>query len=133
MQRRRPNRPPTTFRVGGSIFHARTTVNQWVELVQQFSLFSDISPAASAIILAIAQEKHFSRRQKIFLEGKPITQVVLLTSGWVRETQLSPKGGAVILRLTGPGELVGPPGSSRRLSFDRAGSPIFKGTGMGCG
>jgi hypothetical protein len=26
-------------------------------------------PAACAIILAIAQEKHFSRRQKIFLEG----------------------------------------------------------------
>jgi CRP-like cAMP-binding protein len=43
----------------------------------------------------------------IFVEGAPCRQVLLLISGCVKTTQLGPTGCEVILRLSGPGELIG--------------------------
>jgi CRP-like cAMP-binding protein len=59
-------------------------------------------------MMSLAYEKTFVRRQKIFVEHDPVRQVVLLTSGCVKEMQVSQNGGEVILRLDGPGDLVGP-------------------------
>jgi len=75
--------------------------------VQRFALFSGIPLADCSKIVSSAQEKHFSRRQTIFFEGDPIRHIVLLLSGCVKVTQFGPNGQEVILRLNGPGELVG--------------------------
>lgn len=82
-------------------------MNQRVALVQRFSLFAGLSPADCASILTGAHERHFQRRQTIFLEGDPIRQILLLISGCVKVTQFGQSGSEVILRLNGPGELVG--------------------------
>lgn len=78
-----------------------------VSLVQRFVLFSDISPADCASIVSAAREKSFSRRQTIFVEGDPLQQILLLTSGCVKITQFGQNGSEAILRLNGPGEIVG--------------------------
>jgi CRP/FNR family transcriptional regulator, nitrogen oxide reductase regulator len=82
-------------------------MNQRAISVQRFALFSGIPLADCIKIVSTAQEKHFSRRQTIFFEGDPIRHIVFLLSGCVKVTQFGPNGQEVILRLNGPGEMVG--------------------------
>jgi CRP/FNR family transcriptional regulator, nitrogen oxide reductase regulator len=82
-------------------------MSQRAASVQHFALFSGIPLADCIKIVSAAQEKHFSRRQTIFFEGDPIRHIVFLLSGSVKVTQFGPNGQEVILRLNGPGEMVG--------------------------
>lgn len=75
--------------------------------VQQFAAFADISLADCVAIVSSAQERQFARRQTIFFEGDPVRHVVLLVSGCVKVTQLGANGNEVILRLNGPGDVLG--------------------------
>ena len=87
-----------------------TALSQRAALVQQFPVFSNISLADCREIVSTAYEKEFSRRQTISLQGDPVRQVLLLISGCVKVTQLGQNGTEVILRLSGPGEIVGATG-----------------------
>jgi CRP-like cAMP-binding protein len=78
-----------------------------VEWMQSLPIFFNLTPTECKDVVAGAHEKEFSRRQTIFLEGAPCKQVILVLSGCVKTTQLGPSGCEVILRLSGPGELVG--------------------------
>jgi CRP/FNR family transcriptional regulator, nitrogen oxide reductase regulator len=98
---------PTLSSAGRSSFDSRTTMSQRVALVQQFALFSGIASADCTNILSTAHERYFSRRQTISFEGDPIRQVLLLTSGCVKVTQFGQDGKEAILRINGPGEVLG--------------------------
>jgi CRP-like cAMP-binding protein len=78
-----------------------------VEWLRQLPTFLNLSTAECKDIVAATHEKEFVRRQTIFIEGAPCRQVLLILSGCVKTTQLGPSGCEVILRLSGPGELVG--------------------------
>lgn len=78
-----------------------------VEWMQSLPIFFNLNASECREIVAGAHEKEFARRQTIFLEGAPCKQVILVLSGCVKTTQLGPSGCEVILRLSGPGELVG--------------------------
>lgn len=86
----------------------RATLSQRAVLVAKFPLFAGVSQTDCAAILSLAYERSYSRREKIFFERDPVTQVILLVAGCVKEMQFSQNGGEVILRLDGPGDLVGP-------------------------
>jgi len=75
--------------------------------VQHSSLFANISQSDCRQIVAAAQERKFSRRQTLFLEGDPVRDIILLTSGCAKIMQFGQNGSEVILRLSGPGEVVG--------------------------
>ena len=75
--------------------------------VQQFEAFAEIPMADSISIVSSAQERQYPRRHTLFFEGDPVRQVVLLTSGFAKITQLSANGQEVILRLNGPGDVLG--------------------------
>jgi CRP/FNR family transcriptional regulator, nitrogen oxide reductase regulator len=77
------------------------------KLVQGFALFSGISPSDCAGIVSTAREKRFLRREAIFAEGDPVRQIFLLLSGCAKVTQIGLNGDEVILKLNGPGEIVG--------------------------
>ena len=81
-----------------------------VDLMQLSTLFSGLSPAECAIIVGGAQKRSFSRRQTIFFEGNPIRNILLLVSGCVKVSQFGHNGSEVILRLNGPGEVLGTDG-----------------------
>ena len=85
----------------------RTSPGEKIALVQKFALFSDISPADCATIIAGGREKRLFRRQNLFSAGDPVEQVFLLLSGSAKVTQVGFKGSEVILRLNGVGDLVG--------------------------
>ena len=79
-------------------------------LVRHFPLFSDIPGTECREILSAAHEKHFARRETLFLEGDPVRQVILLTSGTAKVVQFGQNGTEVILALRGPGDVVGTTG-----------------------
>ena len=80
--------------------------NQTAQLVSRFPLFSAMPLEECAKMIALAQLRNFERGKAIFFEGEPIRQVVLLTSGCVKLSQLGAQGQEVILRIIGPGETL---------------------------
>lgn len=93
-----------------------TQINPKGARVPHLPLFSSISPTACGEILSAAHEKVFSRGQTIFFQGDPEEQEILLTSGTVKVTHMGEDGTEVILRLSGPGDLIGATGlGSTRL------------------
>jgi CRP/FNR family transcriptional regulator, nitrogen oxide reductase regulator len=80
-------------------------------LVQHSPLFSSISALECREIVSAAHEKHFTRRQTLFLEGDAVRELILLTAGSAKIVQFGQNGTEVILSLKGPGEVVGTVGS----------------------
>jgi CRP-like cAMP-binding protein len=76
-------------------------------LPERFLLFSNISLRDCEEIVGAARELSFQRGQTIDIEGDAIRRVVLLTCGSVKVIQFGENGTEVILKLCGPGELVG--------------------------
>jgi CRP-like cAMP-binding protein len=75
--------------------------------VQPFAAFADIPLADCIAIVSSATERLFSRWHTVFFEGDAVRQCVLLVSGCVKITQLGANGSEVVLRLTGPGDVLG--------------------------
>jgi CRP/FNR family transcriptional regulator, nitrogen oxide reductase regulator len=75
--------------------------------VETSPLFTDIPPSDQAKIVSAAISRKFVRRQTIFIAGDPVKEILLLTEGCVKITQLGENGSEIILRLHGPGELLG--------------------------
>lgn len=84
-----------------------------VDLVQRFETFSELSAADCGVIISEAQEVHFQRHSTIFNEGESATQVALLISGCLKAKQGGTNGPEVILRLNGPGDVLGAVGNQR--------------------
>lgn len=71
------------------------------------AVFSGILPADYASIAAAARVKQYSRGEILYFEGDPVQQVSLLTSGFVKITQLGLRGAEVILQVAAPGDVLG--------------------------
>jgi len=89
-------------------------------------LFAEISLNDRAQIMGAARERQFSRGQTIYIEGDNQRQVVLLTSGSAKMIQCGQDGSAVILRLCGPGELVGTLGVSLQAKYRSTSQAVTK-------
>jgi CRP-like cAMP-binding protein len=70
-------------------------------------LFSGVSTSDYAAIAASARVKEFARGEMLYFEGDSVRQVLLLTSGFVKITQLGLGGAEVILRLGAAGDVIG--------------------------
>jgi CRP-like cAMP-binding protein len=100
-----------------------------VDSVQRFEVFSEIPSADCAAIVADAQEVQFHRHTTVFSEGSPATQIALLVSGCMKVTQ----GGEdqeVILRLNGPGDMLGKLGSPTRVNHLYATNAVQASTAL---
>lgn len=83
------------------------SISRRAALVQRFPLFANVSEADCREILSRARQCEYSRHQTIFVEGDPVGNLVLLTSGSARLVKVGQNGAEVILRLVGPGGIVG--------------------------
>ena len=108
----RSHAPGVTIRVGSPDRQHQSPNHYWAKRVQNFPLFAGISPQDRATILGVARERQFSRGESLSIEGDQLKQVILLTFGSAKMVQCGQDGSAVILRLCGPGELVGTLGFS---------------------
>jgi CRP-like cAMP-binding protein len=100
-------RPEIPARTGPASVIVQGPQNYLVSRVQHFPLFAGILPQECSSILGAARVRPFSRGQTIYLEGDQQRQVMLLTFGSAKMVQCGEDGSAVILRLCGPGELIG--------------------------
>lgn len=73
------------------------------------ALFTGLSKNECMEIAACARTRSFQRDELLFMQGQTVRQMVLLQTGSVKLTQLSPNGSEVILWMNGSGEPVGVP------------------------
>jgi CRP-like cAMP-binding protein len=85
----------------------RNSASQRIEAINRFALFAEVPTADCQSIVSMAGERRFPRRETMFSEGNPVRDVVMMLSGCVKVTQTGLNGNEVILRLNGPGEIVG--------------------------
>jgi CRP-like cAMP-binding protein len=119
-----------TVRVGPIATPRGVPQNTWVTRSQHFALFTDISAQDRTVIVSAARERMFSRGQIIHIEGDDMRQVVLLTSGYAKMVQCGQNGSAVILRLCGPGELVGTLGVTMQARYRSTPQAIASSTAL---
>jgi CRP/FNR family transcriptional regulator, nitrogen oxide reductase regulator len=79
---------------------------------RRFSMFRDLAPHSISDIVKLSNKKSFSRLQQVLVGAECCQQVALLTSGIVKVVQCNDAGKPTILKLAGPGELVGTIGLS---------------------
>ncbi len=70
-------------------------------------LFSGLLAGDYTGISAAARVKEFTRGEMLYFEGDSVRQVMLLTSGFVKVTQIGLGGAEVILRLAAPNDVIG--------------------------
>src|ERR1700722_3933726 len=80
-----------------------------VELIRSSAMFAGLKPKAYIDILSCAMVRVFARGEIIFLQGHPVREHVLLSSGMVKITQVGASGIELLLWINGPTETVGIP------------------------
>ncbi len=118
------------FHRGGNTLTPTVVSTSKIAMAQRSALFADISAADCNTIVGSAHERQFARRHTIFLEGDPIRQILLLTSGCVKVTQFGQSGCEVILRLCGGGEVVGALGLSAQGTHCSTAQVLDNATGL---
>lgn len=83
------------------------TLSERVVLMCGSALFAGLTQAECREIAMAARARSFARDELLFMQGQPIRSLLLIESGSVKMTQLSPSGNEVILWMNGKGEAVG--------------------------
>lgn len=73
------------------------------------ALFTGLSERDCMKIASCAKARSFARDEVLFMQGQPVRNLMLIQSGSVKSTQLSPSGNEVILWMNGSGDAVGVP------------------------
>ena len=90
-----------------SLVHRKNGDNSGGIVGQPPPLFAGILPADYSRISAAARVREFERGEMLFIEGDPVQQVYLLTSGFAKINKLGLSGSEVILRFSGSGDVLG--------------------------
>ena|ERR1700730_18505964 len=75
--------------------------------LERSPLFSGILPEDCMRILGAARVKEFTRGDRLCIEGDSVQQILVLTSGFAKVTQLGLSGAEVILKFSVPGDVIG--------------------------
>lgn len=70
------------------------------------ALFTGLSQQECTEIASCARARTFARDEILFTQGQPVQSLILLESGSVKLTQLSPGGNEVLLWMSGSGDPV---------------------------
>ena len=71
------------------------------------ALFTGLSQRECMEIVSCARARTFARDEILFNQGHPVRNLILLESGSVKMTQLSPAGSEVLMWMRGSGEPLG--------------------------
>lgn len=80
------------------------------------ALFTGLTQHECLEIASCAKARTYARDELLFMQGQPVRNLVLIQSGSVKSTQLSPNGNEVILWMNGSGDTVGVPGDPAACS-----------------
>jgi CRP-like cAMP-binding protein len=82
-------------------------LTQGISWMKTPELFSGLSDSDFKNMAATASFRTYRRGEVLFFRGDTIEKVLVLVDGWVKITQTSEEGKEFIIRLHGPGEVVG--------------------------
>jgi CRP-like cAMP-binding protein len=75
-------------------------------LMRASQLFANLHPEEYADIAKRGRPRIFARNELLFMQGEPFRQLILVESGCVKLTRVSPSGSEVILELRGPHDAI---------------------------
>src|ERR1035438_8982914 len=84
-----------------------SSVAERVVLMCASALFTGLSQHECLEIASCSKARTYARDELLFMQGQPVRNLVLIQSGSVKSTQLSPNGNEVILWMNGSGDAVG--------------------------
>ena len=93
-----------------------THIAERVVLMCASALFTGLTRQQCMEIASCAKARVFARDELLFMQGQPVRNLVLIQTGSVKLTQLSPNGNEVILWMNGSGDAVGVPIESAACS-----------------
>jgi len=93
-----------------------SNVAERVVLMCASALFTGLSRHECLEIASCAKARTYARDELLFMQGQPVRNLVLIQSGSVKSTQLSPNGNEVILWMNGSGDAVSMPAESAACS-----------------
>jgi len=93
-----------------------THIAERVVLMCASALFTGLSQQECMEIASCAKARIFARDELLFMQGQPVRNLVLIQTGRVKLTQLSPNGNEVILWMNSSGDAVGVPADSAASS-----------------
>jgi CRP-like cAMP-binding protein len=85
------------------------TIAERVVLMCASALFTGLTQHECQEIASCSKARTFARDELLFMQGQPVRNLVLIKTGSVKLTQLSPNGNEVILWMNGSGDAVGVP------------------------
>jgi CRP/FNR family transcriptional regulator, nitrogen oxide reductase regulator len=74
--------------------------------LRRSGLFTGISDHECAHIASAARKRTFARHETLFMQGQEVRNLILLQSGIVKHTQVSPDGDEALLRISSAGDIV---------------------------
>jgi CRP/FNR family transcriptional regulator, nitrogen oxide reductase regulator len=81
--------------------------NNGAAMAERPRLFSGVLPDGYAEICRAARSREFMRGEMLHIEDNAVERIFLLTSGSAKITKLGRGGEQVIVRLAGPGDILG--------------------------
>ncbi len=91
----------------GASHPKESNVAERVVLMCASALFAGLTPKECWEIASCASARKFARDELLFMQGQPVRNLVLIQTGSVKLTQLSPNGNEVILWMNGERDVVG--------------------------
>jgi CRP-like cAMP-binding protein len=84
-----------------------SNIAERVVLMCASALFTGLTQRECMEISSCAKFRTFARDELLFAQGQPVRNMMLIQSGSVKLTQLSPNGNEVILWMNGSGDSIG--------------------------
>jgi CRP-like cAMP-binding protein len=84
-----------------------SNIAERASMMSASALFAGLTNHECRQIALGAKARVFARDELLFMQGQPVRSLVLLQTGSVKLTQLSPHGNEVILWMNGQGDAVG--------------------------
>lgn len=75
--------------------------------IRHLDFFRDLDSAALDDIAGMARPERIPRGEMLFQQGEPPRAIFMVLSGRFKATQVTPDGRQVVVRLAGPGDLIG--------------------------
>lgn len=84
-----------------------SAISERVNLMRASSLFAGLSPRECLPIAALGRMRTFARDEALFMQGHPVSHLILIQRGSVKMTQVSSTGSEVILWMATERDPVG--------------------------
>lgn len=109
---------------------SESNIAEHIILMCASALFTGLSKHECIEIASSARARTFANDELLFMQGQPVRNFVLLHTGSVKMTQLSPSGDEVILWVKGTGDAVGVFGESQSFSHTCSARAMEKCEGL---